>query len=453
MGFKASLHTVKEKGKIKDFRALQVPEEVVEVLRRQGIITPTPVQAAAIPLLRGGKDAIVQAPTGTGKTLAFLLPLMLRMKKNIPVVQTVVISPTRELAIQTAKVAKILEEVTGLRSVLVYGGADIFRQKEKLAHKPQIIIATPGRILDHLRHRAVDLSKVNKVVLDEADELMRLGFLEDVETLLDEVAGDRQLLLFSATMPERIRGLSSRYMTKPEEIRIQEDEVTLENIEERVVHLKEEDKLDRLSEIINAEQPYLAMIFVHTKEKAGYLSFELARRGYLVDTLHGDLTQTQRNFVMRKFREAKLQLLVVTDIAARGLDIEGVTHVFNYDLPQDVEWYIHRIGRTGRAGAKGVAITFVTKRQEERLRRIEGAIKNKLHMQKGLRKRSKVKERKSETEQVQSPHKPNTSNKPRREKSKGEKGKDRARKIAKRRVAGKAKPSQKKAKSRSKYRV
>ncbi|WP_338626191.1 DEAD/DEAH box helicase [Selenomonas sp. TAMA-11512] len=426
-----------------------MPGEVVEALRRQGIREATPVQEKAIPVLRGGKDAIVQAPTGTGKTLAFLLPLMLRMKKDIPVVQTIVVSPTRELAIQTAKVAKSLEDATGIRSVLVYGGADILRQKEKLARTPQLIIATPGRILDHMRHHSVDLTKVNKVVLDEADELMRLGFIEDVEMLLDTVAPDRQFLLFSATMPDRIRSLARRYMRAPEEIHITDGEVTLDNIEERVVHVREEDKLDRLSELINNEQPYLAMIFVHTKEKASYLSFELSKRGYLVDALHGNLTQTQRNFVMRQFREAKLQLLVVTDIAARGLDIEGVTHVFNYDLPQDAEWYIHRIGRTGRAGEKGIAITFVTRRQEEKLRRIEGVIKSTLAVQPGLRRKKKPLSEKSGADAKQSVKKAA----PARQKSKGEKGKDRARKIAKRRTAKTAAPKAKKSRGRSKYRV
>lgn len=425
-----------------------MPEEIVEALRIQGIKEATPVQERAIPVLRSGTDAIVQAPTGTGKTLAFLLPLMMRIKRGVPVVQAIVVSPTRELAIQTAKVAKSLEEETGIRSVLVYGGADILRQKEKLSHTPQLIIATPGRLLDHLSHRAVDLSKVNKVVLDEADELMRLGFIEDVETLLDAVAPDRQFMLFSATMPDRIRSLSRRYMQKPAEIRITEDEVRLENIEERVVHVKEEDKLDRLSELINIEQPYLAMIFVHTKEKASYLSFELSKRGYLVEALHGNLTQTQRNFVMQKFRAAKLQLLVVTDIAARGLDIEGVTHVFNYDLPQDAEWYIHRIGRTGRAGAKGIAVTFVTRKQEEKLRRIEGAMKNKLALQTGLRRKKKGAGKEGDG---RSPMEKKAA--PFQAKSKGERGKERAKKIAKRRTAKKASPAAKKSKGRSKYRV
>ena len=365
-----------------NFSELRCPEALVDALARQGIREATPVQEQAIPAVRSGRDAIVQAQTGTGKTLAFLLPIVERIKGNAAVAQALVVSPTRELAMQTARVAKMLADAAGIRTALIYGGQDIERQKDKLRQKPQLIIATPGRLLDHLRRHSVELSQVNKVVLDEADELMRLGFVEDVETMLEALAGDHQLMLFSATMPERIRALTRRYMKEPREITVQPERVTLDNIEQVIVDTREETKIDKLCELLNKYQPYLAMVFCHTKQKVAHVTLELSRRGYLVDELHGDLTQTQRNLVMRRFREAKLQILVVTDIAARGLDIEGVTHVFNYDLPQNAEWYIHRIGRTGRAGAKGLAVTFVNAHQYDQLRRIEAGIKARLAKQK-----------------------------------------------------------------------
>ena len=354
-----------------NFSELRCPQVLVDALVRQGIREATPVQEQAIPAVRSGRDAIVQAQTGTGKTLAFLLPIVERIKGNAAVAQALVVSPTRELAMQTARVAKMLADAAGIRTAL--------RQK------PQLIIATPGRLLDHLRRHSVELSQVNKVVLDEADELMRLGFVEDVETMLEALAGDHQLMLFSATMPERIRALTRRYMKEPREITVQPERVTLDNIEQVIVDTREETKIDKLCELLNKYQPYLAMVFCHTKQKVAHVTLELSRRGYLVDELHGDLTQTQRNLVMRRFREAKLQILVVTDIAARGLDIEGVTHVFNYDLPQNTEWYIHRIGRTGRAGAKGLAVTFVNAHQYDQLRRIEAGIKARLAKQKSER--------------------------------------------------------------------
>ena len=368
-----------------NFSELRCPEILVAALAHQGIREATPVQEQAIPAVRAGRDAIVQAQTGTGKTLAFLLPLLERIKGNVPVAQALVVSPTRELAMQTARVAKTLADDVGIRTALIYGGQDIERQKDKLRQKPQLIIATPGRLLDHLRRHSVDLSQVNKIVLDEADELLRLGFVEDVETMLEALAGDHQLLLFSATMPARIRALTRRYMKEPREITVQPERVTLDNIEQVIVDTREETKLDKLCELLNKYQPYLAMVFCHTKQKVAHVTLELAGRGYLVDELHGDLTQTQRNLVMRRFREAKLQILVVTDIAARGLDIEGVTHVFNYDLPQDAEWYIHRIGRTGRAGAKGLAVTFVNAHQYDQLRRIEAGIKVRIAKQRSER--------------------------------------------------------------------
>ena len=363
---------------MRSFEEFGLAPSVVETLRQHGIREATPVQERAIPAARAGRDVIVQAQTGTGKTLAYLLPLVERIKPQAEVAQALVLAPTRELALQIAKVAALVGEAAGVTSLVLYGGQDIERQKQKLRRHPQLIIGTPGRLLDHLRRGTLDLSQVNKVVLDEADEMMKLGFIEDVEHLLGEVASDRQFLLFSATMPERVKGLARAYMKAPEDIVIKGEHVTLENIEQEIIDTREETKLDTLCDVINRHQPYLAMVFCHTKARVHQVTMALAARGYLVDELHGDLTQVQRSLVLKRFRTAKLQILVATDIAARGLDIEGVTHVVNYDIPRDTEAYIHRIGRTGRAGEKGVAITFVNARQYTQLRRIEAGIKARI---------------------------------------------------------------------------
>lgn len=360
------------------FKDLGISDSVCETLRYKGIKEATPVQEAAIPLVRAGRDVIAQAQTGTGKTLAFLLPILEKIKPQAEVAQALVVTPTRELAIQIAKVAALVGEASGVSSLVIYGGQDIERQKQKLRRHPQLIIGTPGRLLDHLRRGTIDLSKVNKVVLDEADEMMRLGFIEDVEVLLKAAASDRQLTLFSATMPDRIKALAHQYMRAPENIKIKSEHVTLDAIEQVIINTTEEVKIDRLCECINSDNPYLAMVFCHTKQRAHMVTMALAARGYLVDELHGDLSQVQRALVLKRFRKAELQILCATDIAARGLDIEGVTHVFNYDIPHDAESYIHRIGRTGRAGQQGKAVTFVNARQYDLLRRIESGIKNRI---------------------------------------------------------------------------
>ena len=360
------------------FDQLGISEQLVALLKKQGITTPTPVQEQSIPPMRAGRDVIAQAQTGTGKTLAFLLPLLEKIKPQGEVAQALVIAPTRELAIQIARVAEPLGAELGIGTIVIYGGADIERQKEKLRRRPQLIIGTPGRLLDHVRRGTLALGSVNKIVLDEADEMLKMGFIEDVETLLGHTAQDYQLALFSATMPERIVRLTKSFMTNPARIRIEGERTTLENIEQIVLSVSEGTKLDRLCASINEEAPYLALVFCATKERTRALMMALAQRGYLVDALSGDLTQTQRAFVLRQFREAKLQILCATDIAARGLDIEGVTHVYNYDLPPTVTDYIHRIGRTGRAGAAGKAITLVAAHQHEKLRKMEAALKERL---------------------------------------------------------------------------
>lgn len=378
---------------MKSFEELSINEAMREKLKKIGITEPTEVQEKAIPALRSGDDIIVRAPTGTGKTLAFLLPLMEKTKSNVETVQTLIVTPTRELTLQISKVAAMLGEESGIKSLALYGGGDIDRQKERLGKNPQLIIGTPGRLLDHLRRKTLKLGTANKIVLDEADEMLKLGFIEDVELLLDALSEDKQILLFSATMPERVQKLAKRYLNKPQTIEVGQALTTLDAIKQTVVDTTEETKTDKLCELINTTRPYLAMVFCRTKGRVHSVMMTLAQRGYLADELHGDLTQAQRAFVMKQFREAKLQILVTTDIAARGIDVEGVTHVFNYDLPQSTEDYIHRIGRTGRAGKTGEAITFVTARQYEKLRSIEAGIKKRIDKARSERSRQKAKAR------------------------------------------------------------
>ena len=371
-----------------NFNELKVSAEICELLKRQGIVTPTPVQEKVIPNARAGKDLIVQSKTGTGKTLAFLLPTIERLK-NIPATQELIIAPTRELATQISKVAEKICATAEIESLLICGGADIDRQKEKLRRVPQLIIGTPGRLLDHLRRGTVQLKNVNKIVIDEADELLKLGFIDDVENLLRETSNDRQIILCSATIPLRIRQLAAEFLKTPKEIFIEPKIITLENINQVVVKISADKKFSKLVEILQNENPYLAIIFCARKETTSKLALELAKKNFEVDELHGDLTQQQRNFVLKKFRDAKIQILVATDIAARGLDIEGVTHVISYDVPRDVETYIHRIGRTGRAGLTGSAITLVAPNEIERLRRIERGIKKNISVKRTAPKNSR----------------------------------------------------------------
>ena len=367
------------------FSDLKINSQVCELLKRQGIITPTAVQEKIIPLARTGQDLILQAKTGTGKTLAFLLPTFERLKK-ISVTQSLIIAPTRELATQISKVAAEIGKILELESLLICGGQDIEREKNKLRRTPQLIIGTPGRLLDHLRRGTIQLKNVNKIIVDEADELLKLGFIEDVENLIRETSGDRQLILCSATMPARIRQLAAEFMKKPKEIFIEKKTVTPENTKQVIIKTPANKKFSKLVEILESESPYLAIIFCATKEKTAALALELAKKNFEVDELHGDLTQQQRNFVLKKFREAKIQILVATDIAARGLDIEGVTHVISYEVPRDVETYIHRIGRTGRAGEEGTAITLVAPEEIEKLRKIERGIKKQISVNRGQKK-------------------------------------------------------------------
>lgn len=357
-----------------DFSALGIRREIYDILRESGITQPTPIQVQAIPMLLAGKDVIGQSQTGTGKTLAFVLPILETIDKNKPTVQALIITPTRELALQITNEVTKLADKLGINVLSVYGGQDVDRQIHKLKGGTQIVVGTPGRLMDHLRRKTIYLSGVTKLVLDEADQMLHMGFLEDVEELVRQTSSKRQTMLFSATMPSKIRGLALRYMNKPVDIRVQTQNVTLDEIKQIIVEIPEPEKMDKLCSLMEEYRPYLAIVFCHTKKRVIAVTAALVQKGFDADELHGDLSQPQREQVMRRFRDAKIQILVATDIAARGLDVEGVTHVINYDIPRDVDSYIHRIGRTGRAGEQGMAITLIDPHEQPFVRMIEEGI-------------------------------------------------------------------------------
>nr|WP_092073140.1 DEAD/DEAH box helicase [Dendrosporobacter quercicolus]NSL48763.1 DEAD/DEAH box helicase [Dendrosporobacter quercicolus DSM 1736]SDM54666.1 ATP-dependent RNA helicase DeaD [Dendrosporobacter quercicolus] len=365
-----------------DFLALGIRAELNTCLKEMGITVPTPVQEQAIPLLLAGRDLVAQAQTGTGKTLAFLLPMLETISAGKAYTQALIVTPTRELALQISKEAAPLAARLGLNVLSIYGGHAVEKQINQLKHQPHIVIGTPGRLLDHIRRKTINLGGVSRLVLDEADQMLHMGFLEEVEQVIAQTSVQRQTMLFSATIPAKIRALADRYMQRPADIRLKTQNITLDAIHQLIIETTPDGKLDKLCGLINQERPYLAMIFCHTKKRVIALTLALAERGYQVDELHGDLSQNKREQVLRRFRDAKVQLLVATDIAARGLDIEGITHVFNYDIPRDADSYIHRIGRTGRAGQPGTAVTFVVPGEHFYLRLIEQGIQASIQKQK-----------------------------------------------------------------------
>ncbi|MBP2660252.1 MAG: box helicase domain protein [Firmicutes bacterium] len=384
----------------KDFTALGIRREIGAILAENGITKPTEIQVQAIPAIMSGKDVVGQSQTGTGKTLAFILPILEKIEISKPIVQALIITPTRELALQiTREVAKLADQL-GIQVLSVYGGQDVDRQIKKLKGGAQIVIGTPGRLMDHLRRETIQLENVTKLVLDEADQMLHMGFLEDVEELVRQTSNKRQTMLFSATMPSKIRGLADRYMRKPLDIRIQTKNITLDEIKQIMVEVPESEKIAKLSSMIDEYRPYLAIVFCHTKKRAMAVNMALSQKGYETDELHGELSQPKREQVMKRFREAKIQILVATDIAARGLDVEGVTHIFNYDIPHDVDSYIHRIGRTGRAGQAGMAITLIDPHEQPYVRLIEQGIRGN-HSGANSRSRRKPKENEKGEQQAQ----------------------------------------------------
>lgn len=359
---------------MKSFKSLGVCDELISTLQKQGIKEPTPIQEQSIPIVFKGNDIIAKAQTGTGKTLAFLLPILQRVHTDVHQEQVLIIAPTRELIKQISDEAKVLGAVLSVDILPLIGGKTIESQLQQLGRRPHVILGTPGRLLDHAKRGSLHLDSIRRVVLDEADQMLHMGFLPDIENLIGQTDANRQLLLFSATIPDKIRNLAKAYMTKPVSVTAEGKHITLDSIDQRVYMINSEDKTPRLIKMIQEDNPYLAIVFCNKREGAIRLSYELTAAGLNIAEMHGDLTQGRRTQILRDFAKAKTQILVATDIAARGIDIEGITHVYNYDVPHDVDYYIHRIGRTGRAGNSGIAVTFATPADESWLRRIECAI-------------------------------------------------------------------------------
>jgi ATP-dependent RNA helicase DeaD len=358
------------------FKELGLSEGLQQTLDELGYAEPTPIQAQAIPELLNGHDVIGQAQTGSGKTAAFGLPMLEYIDPDNEETQAIVLTPTRELCIQVTQALRAYaEHLEGVNVVAVFGGAPIKEQQSRLRHGAQVVVATVGRMMDLISRKSLVLTAARYVVLDEADEMLDLGFIEDVEKILRMCPNGRQTLLFSATMPAPVARLAETYMYDPVTIRVTPKKLTVDSVEQAYVMVEPRQKLARLAEVLKAEEPEQAIIFVRTKIGAARLGRDLGDKGLRVKALHGDLSQGQRDGVMISFKEHKTPLLVATDIAARGLDIEHVTHVINYDLPNNPEIYVHRIGRTGRVGRTGRAITFATAKQASELKEIERTVK------------------------------------------------------------------------------
>ena len=354
------------------FADFHLSREIGKAIEDMGFEEPTPIQALAIPLIQAGHDVTAQAQTGTGKTAAFGIPLIEKIDASHRTVQAIVLCPTRELAIQIAEeFSELLTHLPRITVLPVYGGQPIDRQLRALHSGVHIVIGTPGRVMDHLRRRTLSLDAVSTVVLDEADQMLDMGFRDDIELILKKIPQKRQTLLFSATLPQPIIDISKRFMNKPEFVRVEYAEMTVPQTEQSYIEVKEREKLDVLCRLIDIADPHLLIIFCNTKRRAEELAGKVKARGYRAEELHGDLKQSQRDRVMGGFRKGTIEILIATDVAARGIDVEDVDMVINYDVPQDVEYYVHRIGRTGRAGKSGRAITFVAPKDFTKLREIQ----------------------------------------------------------------------------------
>lgn len=359
---------------MKDFETFNISKEIKEALKHMGFEEASPIQQQAIPIILNGDDVLGQAQTGTGKTAAFGVPMVEKIQKK-PFVQALVLTPTRELAIQVAAECQKIAKFKSMRILPIYGGQSIEHQIRVLKQGVQIVIGTPGRILDHLKRKTLRVDRIHTLVLDEADEMLNMGFIDDLKKIMKWVNKDRQTLLFSATMPKEIKQLALHYMDEPKIISLSPKKVTAPSVHQMYFKTMEANKLDTLCRILDSTDVELGIIFCRTKKGVAELTEALQARGYLTDGLHGDLTQTQRDHVMQKFRDASIEFLIATDVAARGIDVEHVTHVINYDIPHDPESYVHRIGRTGRAGRTGEALTLVTPAEMRHLRSIEDEIK------------------------------------------------------------------------------
>ncbi|WP_343210075.1 DEAD/DEAH box helicase [Anaerolentibacter hominis] len=361
----------------------QIDSRIVRAVEDMGFETMSPIQEKAIPVMLTGQDMIGQAQTGTGKTAAFGIPLLQKVDESDRCVQEIVLCPTRELAMQVAdEIRRLAKFMNGIKVLPIYGGQDIVRQIHALKGGVQIIIGTPGRVMDHMRRRTLRMDHVHTIVLDEADEMLNMGFREDIETILKDMPEEHQTVLFSATMPKPILDIARTYQKNAEVIRVVKQELTVPVIEQYYYEVKQRNKVAVLARLLDVHQPKLSLVFCNTKKQVDDLTESLKEMGYNAEGLHGDLKQMQRDRVMDSFRKGWANILVATDVAARGIDVDDVEAVFNYDLPQDDEYYVHRIGRTGRAGRSGKSFTLVVGKEIRKLHDIEHYCKTKIQLQK-----------------------------------------------------------------------
>ena len=358
-----------------NFKNLGISHDIDNVLKKSGIQNPTPIQQDSIIHILNNKDVIAEAQTGTGKTLAFLLPIFENISLNSQGIQALIISPTRELAIQITEEANKLSTAKDIGVLSMYGGKDIGSQMKKLKGNIKLIIATPGRLLDHLKRKTVKLNTLKTIVLDEADQMLLMGFRNEIDLIMKETPKKKQTLCFSATMDSAVKKLAYRYMNDPIIVSVKKEEITLANINQEVVETIDREKSEALCKVLDEDNPFMAIIFCRTKRRADELEVVMHRRGYNCKVIHSDIQQSKRERIMKSFRNADIQYLIATDVASRGLDIGGVDHIYNYDIPENVETYIHRIGRTGRAGEKGYTCLFVDPKDSRMLSEIEKSIK------------------------------------------------------------------------------
>ena len=365
------------------FEEMGLSEEIQKAVRYMGFEEASPIQAKAIPAMISGIDLIGQAQTGTGKTAAFGIPILEKVDPKLKKLQAIVLCPTRELAIQVAdEIRNLSRYMHGIKVLPIYGGQDIVKQIRSLKSGTQIVIGTPGRVMDHMRRKTMKLDFVPTVVLDEADEMLNMGFREDIEFVLSGVPEERQTVLFSATMPKPIMEITKKFQNNAKVIKVTKKELTVPNIEQYYYDVKPKKKEEVLSRLLDIYSPRLSVVFCNTKKQVDLLVNALLGRGYFAAGLHGDMKQEQRDRVMQGFRTGKTEILVATDVAARGIDVDEVEAVFNYDLPQDDEYYVHRIGRTGRAGREGRAFSFVSGKEVYKLKEIQRYCKTKIYAQK-----------------------------------------------------------------------
>lgn len=365
------------------FKDLDISKNIQKSIKEVGFEEPTPIQSLTIPKALEGVDIIGQAQTGTGKTAAFGIPLLNKIYIPDKSPQAIVICPTRELSIQVAEeFGKLSTYMNKLKILPVYGGQPIGRQLRVLKKGVHIVIGTPGRLIDHIMRGTLDLSGIDTVVLDEADEMLDMGFRDDIEAILKQTPKNRQTLMFSATMPKSIRNLANKYQNNPEFLKASQHEITVPEIEQMFFEVREKEKLEVLTRLMDLYDVNLALAFCNTKRKVDRLVRDLKSRGYNADGIHGDMRQNQRDKVMDRFRKDKIDILVATDVAARGIDVPNVEVVFNYDVPNDTEYYVHRIGRTGRAGKAGIAFTFVAGKEIYKLRDIQRFTKTRIKQEK-----------------------------------------------------------------------